>query len=357
MKESLKRAILEYLNENRYFTEEGLENKINEIKDEIEEYFKKEIESYREFFYKNFELAKEELSKEMKKELKQELKNYEEDIIKKFKKDIYSVYLLEVLNENYILLEYDINFSERIFILKGKEAELFTFIFNFYKINCKSNIISREDIEEARILLNIEENVINKLIEDKVLLGKPNSKVFLSRISIQNRKEICQNLEIEKKIFLKISFLEINKSLKVLKEEMEEAEERIKESNRKMEEAEEKIKESNKKIEEAEEKIKKSNKKIDKTIKSIENTKVDTLALLAIFVAIISIIYGNIFASNTQSIKNIVITNVSTVACIAFILGYIEIFIKDNKIIKKEYLISATMIIVALALIVSAYYD
>lgn len=106
MEESLKRVILEYLNENRYFTEEGLENKINEIKDEIEEYFKKEIKIYREFFNKNFELAKEELSEKMKKELKQELENYEEDIRKKFKKNIYSFFLPKVLNENFILLEY-----------------------------------------------------------------------------------------------------------------------------------------------------------------------------------------------------------------------------------------------------------
>ena len=357
MEESLKRVILEYLNENRYFTEGGLVNKIDEIKDEIETYFKEEVKIYKEFLYENFELPKEELEKESKKELEEEIKKYEEDIRKNFNEKIFSLYLPKVLNENYILLEYESKIPKRIVILLEKEAELFTFIFNFYKINCGNNLISREDIEEARILLNIEENVINKLITDKVLLGKPNSKVFLSKISIQNREEICQNLEIEKKIFLKISFLEINKSLKALKEEMKKVEEKIKESNEKIEEAEEKIKESNEKIEEAESKIEESNEKINKTTKSIENTKVDTLALLAIFVAIISIIYGNIFASNAQSIKNVIITNISTVTCIAFIMGYIEIFVKDNKIMKKEYFISAAMIIVALALIVSAYYD
>lgn len=188
------------------------------------------------------------------------------------------------------------------------------------------------------------------MLKDGVLFKITGKEDVYSQIPIQNRREIHQSSEIENKIFIKIITLNINRNFKKLKKEMEEAEERIKESNRKMEEAEEKIEESNKKIEEAGEKI-------DKTIKSIENTKVDTLALLAIFVAIISIIYGNIFASNTQSIKNIVITNVSTVACIAFILGYVEIFIKDNKIMKKEYFISAAMIIVALALIVSAYYD
>lgn len=353
MEESLKRVILEYLNENRYFTKEGLEEKINEINDEIEEYFKEEVKIYREFFNRNFELTKEELREEMKKELKQEFESYEEDIRKKFKKNIYSVYLLEVLNENYILLEQDINFSKTIFILKGKEAELFTFIFNFYKINYKNNLISREDIEEARILLNIEENVVNKLIEDKVFFGKTTAKVFISKIPFQNREEIYQNLEIEKKIFLKISFLEINKSLKTLKEEIRKAEEKIKESNKKIEEAEEKIKESNEKIEETKEKIKESNEKISNTTKSIENTKVDTLALLAIFVAIISIIYGNIFASNAQSIKNVIITNISTVACIAFILGYIEIFVKDNKAVKRDCFIASSIIIMVLAVIIA----
>lgn len=42
MEESLKRVILEYLNENRYFTKEGLEKKINkELGKEKEEYLQK----------------------------------------------------------------------------------------------------------------------------------------------------------------------------------------------------------------------------------------------------------------------------------------------------------------------------
>ena len=351
MEESLKRVILEYLNENRCFTKEGLEKKINEeLGKEKKEYLQKNIDLYEQHLKTDPWIPK-------KEEKEKELKKYEKNEYTRFNDNIYSVYLPKVLNENFILLEYRDVTPEKIFILREKEAEFFAFIFNFYKNNCTMNVISKEYVEEVKSLLDMGEEIIDKMVKDRVLFKISEKEGLCSEIPIQSRREIFQSSEIENKIFLKITSLNINKNFKKLKKEMEEAEEKIKESNRKMEEAEEKIKESNKKIEEAEEKIKESNEKIDKTIKSTENTKVDTLALLAIFVAIISIIYGNISASNTQNIKNVVVTNVSTVACIAFILGYIEIFIKDNKIIKKEYLISATMIIVALALIVSVYYN
>ncbi|WP_294666173.1 hypothetical protein [uncultured Fusobacterium sp.] len=344
MDESLKRVILEYLNENRYFTKEGLEKKINkELGKEKEEYLQKKINLYNEHL-------KDDPWFPEKEEKEKELKKYEKNEYTRFNNDIYSVYLPKVLNENFILLEYKEVTPKKIFILREKEAEFFAFIFNFYKNNCTMNVISREYIEEVKSLLDMGEEIIDKMAKDGVLFKINEKEGVYSQIPIQSRREIFQSSEIENKIFLKITSLNINKNFKKLKEEMKEAEAKIIESNKKIEEAEARIIESNKKIEEAEEKI-------DKTIKSIENTKVDTLALLAIFVAIISIIYGNIFVSNTQSIKNIVITNVSTVACIAFILGYIEIFIKDNKIMKKGYFISTTMIIVALALIISAYYD
>ena len=330
MDESLKRVILEYLNENRYFTKEGLEKKINkELGKEKEEYLQKKINLYNEHL-------KDDPWFPEKEEKEKELKKYEKNEYTRFNNDIYSVYLPKVLNENFILLEYKEVTPKKIFILREKEAEFFAFIFNFYKNNCTMNVISREYIEEVKSLLDMGEEIIDKMAKDGVLFKINEKEGVYSQIPIQSRREIFQSSEIENKIFLKITSLNINKNFKKLKEEMKEAEAKIIESNKKIEEAEEKI---------------------DKTIKSIENTKVDTLALLAIFVAIISIIYGNIFVSNTQSIKNIVITNVSTVACIAFILGYIEIFIKDNKIMKKGYFISTTMIIVALALIISAYYD
>ena len=335
MKEILEVEILEYLNENRYFTEAGLKKKLEEIKDIIEDHIDNGIRFKKEFLEE----------REMEEKLKKLKIKFEEYINKK----VFSLYFEKILMENFILLEYERK-TNKIIILKEKEAEFFAFIFNFYKSECANDCISKKQVEEVKRFLDMEERVIEQLIKDEVLVKRDNEDFFRSLIPIQRRREIYQNSEIENKIFLKITSLNINKKFKKLKEEMKEAEERMKESNKKIEEAEKKIKESNKKIEEAEEKI-------DKTIKSIENTKVDTLALLAIFVAIISIIYGNISVSNAQSIKNIVITNVSTVACIAFILGYIEIFIKDNKIMKKGYFISTTMIIVALALIISAYYD
>lgn len=151
------------------------------------------------------------------------------------------------------------------------------------------------------------------------------------------------NTNVMNEIFNKITYVKFF-------EKMEKSEKIINELKNKASEIEIQFKET-------EEKIKKAEEKIKKTIEITENTKIDTLALLAIFVAIISIIYGNISVSKDSDIKNIIITNVSTVACISFIMGYIEIFIKNNKVIKKEYFISIAMIIIALALIVSAYYD
>ena len=345
MEESFKRVILEYLEENRYFERKELENRINEMKDEKEAYFKEEANFYEIFLEEEHDLAK--------KELREEVEGYEEEIRKNFNEKIFSFYLPKVLNENYILLEFSRNFPEEVFILKGKEAEFFVFIFNFYKNDCMWDIVSREYIEEAKSLLDMKEDMIDKLLEDGVLSVSEDGERFYSNIFIKDRREIFQNSEIENKIFLKTTSLNINKNLKKLKEETDKIQEKIKESNKKIEEAEAKIKESNKKIEEAEAKIKESNEKINKTTKSIENTKVDTLALLAIFVAIISIIYGNIFASNNQSIKNVIITNISTVTCIAFILGYIEIFVKDNKMVKKDCFIASSIIIMVLAVIIA----
>lgn len=331
MEESFKRVILEYLEENRYFERKELENRINEMKDEKEAYFKEEANFYEIFLEEEHDLAK--------KELREEVEGYEEEIRKNFNEKIFSFYLPKVLNENYILLEFSRNFPEEVFILKGKEAEFFVFIFNFYKNDCMWDIVSREYIEEAKSLLDMKEDMIDKLLEDGVLSVSEDGERFYSNIFIKDRREIFQNSEIENKIFLKTTSLNINKNLKKLKEETDKIQE--------------KIKESNKKIEEAEAKIKESNEKINKTTKSIENTKVDTLALLAIFVAIISIIYGNIFASNNQSIKNVIITNISTVTCIAFILGYIEIFVKDNKMVKKDCFIASSIIIMVLAVIIA----
>ncbi|WP_443863766.1 hypothetical protein [Fusobacterium ulcerans] len=352
MEESLKRVILEYLNENRYFTKEGLEKKINEIKDEIEADFEKTIKMYIELLEKDKKLPKS--------KMEEEIKRFEYETRKNFNDNIYSFYLPKVLNEKFILLEYRKPHPNKITILREKEAEFFAFIFNFYKNNCTMDVISREYIEEVKLLLDMGEEIIDKMAQDGVLFKISEKEDVYSQIPIQSRREIFQSSEIENKIFLKITSLNINKNLKKLKEETKEAEEKIKESNKKIEEAEEKIKESNKKIEEAEEKIEESNrkmeesnKKIDKTISSIENTKIDTLALLAIFVAIVSIIYGNIFASNAQSIKNVIITNISTVACIAFILGYIEIFVKDNKVVKRDCFIASSIIIMVLAVIIA----
>lgn len=320
MEKDLEKVILDYLKENRYFRKELLEKKIFEIKDKIEEYLEKEKEIFRKGIEQEPEITG--------KEIEEESEEFKKEKRKHINESIYSIYLPKVLNENFILLASLNGAPKRIVILKEKEAEFFVFIFNFYKNNCFNNVILREYIDEAKLLLNMEDNIISRLVLDKVLTGVIGGARFVTNIPIQNREDIYQSSEIEKKIYFKIAALNINKGLIKLKEEMKKTEEEIL----------------------------KSNKKISKTSKSIENTKIDTLALLAIFVAIISILYGNIFASNLQSVRSIVITNVSTVACIAFMLGYVEIFIKDREIIKKDF-IAIVLIIVSLALIISAYYD
>ena len=121
-----------------------------------------------------------------------------------------------------------------------------------------------------------------------------------------------------------------NKKLEI---QYKKIEEKIDVSLEKIREAKEKIDISLEKIREAEEKIKISNEKIRETEEKIEKGKIDIVGLLGIFVAIISIIYANISVSSNE-LSSIVITNISTVVCILFLLGFIEKSIKNenNKI-------------------------
>lgn len=295
--------ILKYLKKNRFFEEKKLLEKLNSIIEE-EVISSDSLSNWKEDLE----------TKNIDEKAKKHLLEIEKEILEKEIKNKILLYLIpKILRKNRILLEPHIN-SEKIVILREKEAEFFVFIFQIFKPD-RADYISKDSLKEAENFLNIKEE-LNNLINDEILI-KTNDGGILSQIDcISRSSNIYENVEIEKMIFTDITIIRRDKELKrIIK--------RINESNIK-------IDESNKKIEEIKIKIRNFNGKIIKTEEKIEKGKIDTVSLLGIFVAIISIIYANISVAVSDTLSSVIITNVSTVACIFFLLAYVEVFIKNQ---------------------------
>lgn len=290
LEEKIENEVLKYLKKERFFFENNLWKQTKTLR---EEYAKSILNKQRE------DLNKENKRKEEKEKLSE---RGIENLLKEFKKrtdenikfNIYNYLIGRIAQENNILLEptgYNLpnNQNEEIIILKEKEAEFFVFIFKFYGNVYGDCYIPEKIFNEAKEFLNITDQ-LDKLQSEKILMKDGNK--IKSQIRFKNRALIFRNSEIEEKIFSRITYFRVNE-----------------------------------KIRETEEKILKSNKKIEKG-------KIDTVSLLGIFVAIISIIYANISVSISNELSSIVITNISTVVCILFLLGFIEKSIKNenNKI-------------------------
>lgn len=273
-----EKIIFKYLNENRFFEEKALFINLNYlIKEEVDE----KLENMKEQF-KNQNKSAEDIEANLKHERK--------NLFIEIKNVVISHVLPRILRRNRILLE-PIIASSKIVILREKEAEFFVFIFSMYK-NDTDRLILRAAIEEGKNFLDIQSE-LEKLIEDKILLIYGENMV--SNINCNDRKEIYHNKMIENIIFNYIISIGMNR----------------------------KIEETNKIIKKTEKKIKDFNKKIEKN-------KVDTITLLGIFVAIISIVYANISVAMSDTLSSVIVTNVSTVACIFFLLAYVEVFIKNQ---------------------------
>lgn len=299
-----EKIIFKYLNENRFFEEKALFINLNYlIKEEVDEKLENKKEQLK---------SQNKSAEDIKAILKYERKNFFIEI----KNVVKSHVLPRILRRNRILLEPFIA-SSKIVILREKEAEFFVFIFSMYK-NDSDRLILRAAIEEGKNFLDIQSE-LEKLIEDKILLIYGENMV--SNINCNDRKETYHNKMIENIIFNYIISIGMNR----------------------------KIEKTNNIIKKTENKIKDFNKKIEKN-------KIDIITLLGIFVAIISIIYANISASISNELSSVVVTNISTITCIFFLLAYIEIFIKDKKnkdIIK--YFGCGFVFIVALVLIIGFY--
>lgn len=299
-----EKIILKYLNENRFFEKETLFTNLNHL---IEEEVYEKLENMKKQFKTQNKSAE---------DIEVNLKHEKKNLFIEIKNVIISHVLPRILRRNLILLEPIIE-SSKIVILKEKEAEFFVFIFHIYK-NDTDRLILRAAIEEGKKFLDIQSE-LEELIKDKILSVYGENMV--SDINCTDRQEIYQNKMIENIIFNYIISIGMNR----------------------------KMEETNNIIKKTENKIKDFNKKIEKN-------KIDIITLLGIFVAIISIIYANISATISNELSSVVVTNISTITCIFFLLAYIEIFIKDKKdkdIIK--YFCCGFVFIVALVLVVGFY--
>ena len=231
--------------------------------------------------------------------------------------------------------------SEKILILKGKEAQIFTYLIKNFEFLFMGNGIEKFYFEEAINYLEIKPEEL-EILKKKAII-KEWDEIIDFNFDVRGINDTYKesNNGVIERIFNTITYVKIlskieeaknkNKKLEI---QYKKIEEKIDVSLEKIREAEEKIDVSLEKIREAEEKIKISNKKIRETEEKIEKGKIDIVGLLGIFVAIISIIYANISVSISNELSSIVITNISTVICILFLLGFIEKSIKNenNKI-------------------------
>lgn len=305
--EDIENIIFEYLTKNRFFKEEELLEKLESL---IQEGVNNGIQNYKSILIKD---------KKTEEDIDIYLKHEKESLLKRERDNIINFNVPRIARKNRILLEPHV-LTEDIIILRGEEAEFFVFIFYIYG-NTSDNYITKEAIIEAEKFLEIELKLEN-LIKDKILTkyGPGMSSI----INCVEREDVFKNKEIENLIFIYITTITMNKEIKMIRE-------KINESNIKINQSNEKIEESSERIQEAEEKIVESNKRIEKG-------KIDTVSLLGIFVAIISIIYANISVSISNELSSIVITNISTVVCILFLLGFIEKSIKnENDLYSVKY--------------------
>lgn len=317
-----KEIILEYLNKNRFFNEKELLAMLKDI-------IAKEIEPSLSNYKKSL-IEKNEDKETMDALLKKEEKSLQTYMLRMF--------LIPILKNNRILLEPMIA-SDQIVILRDKEAEFFVFIFHIYK-NDSNILITKTAIEEAKRFLNIKTEELDSLITEGIL-HKYGSEKMRSKINCIDRRDVYENQKLEDIIFINITVIKINKEVKLMGE-------KINESNIKINQSNEKIEESSERIKEAEEKIGESNKRIEKG-------KIDTVSLLGIFVAIISIIYANISVSISNELSSVVITNISTVVCILFLLGFIEKSIKNENNKIPIVIIWGISLFMSLILIIGMY--
>ena len=217
--------------------------------------------------------------------------------------------------------------SEKILILKGKEAQIFTYLIKNFEFLFMGNGIEKFYFEEAINYLEIKPEEL-EILKKKAII-KEWDEIIDFNFDVRGINDTYKesNNGVIERIFNTITYVKILSKI-------EEAKNKNKKLEIQYKKIEEKIDVSLEKIREAEEKIKISNKKIRETEEKIEKGKIDIVGLLGIFVAIISIIYANISASISNELSSIVITNISTVVCILFLLGFIEKSIKNenNKI-------------------------
>lgn len=299
--EDIENIIFEYLTKNRFFKEKELLEKLESL---IQEGVNNGIKNYKSILIED---------KKTERDIDIYLKHEKESLLKRERDNIINFNVPRIARKNRILLEPHIN-SEKIVILREKEAEFFVLIFQIFKPD-RPNYISKDSLKEAENFLNIKEE-LNNLINDKILTKTNDGGMFSQINCISRSSNIYENVEIENIIFINLTAIRVNNELKTITE-------RINKSNIK-------INNSNKKIEEIKKKIRSFNGKIIKTEEKIEKGKIDTVSLLGIFVAIISIIYANISVAMSDTLSSVIITNVSTVACIFFLLAYVEVFIKNQ---------------------------
>ncbi|HBJ80197.1 hypothetical protein [Fusobacterium sp.] len=259
--------------------------------------------------------------------------------------DIIDTFIMKVTIKKEILLKDFIRKdentqSEKILILKGKEAQIFTYLIKNSKSLFMGNGIEKFYFEEAINYLEIKPEEL-EILKKKAII-KEWDEIIDFNFDVRGINDTYKesNNGVIERIFNTITYVKVlskieeaknkNKKLEI---QYKKIEEKIDVSLEKIREAKEKIDISLEKIREAEEKIKISNEKIRETEEKIEKGKIDIVGLLGIFVAIISIIYANISVSSNE-LSSIVITNISTVVCILFLLGFIEKSIKNenNKI-------------------------
>lgn len=246
--------------------------------------------------------------------------------------EIIHFFIMKVVTKKEILLKDFIRKdentqSEKILILKGKEAQIFTYLIKNFEFLFMGNGIEKFYFEEAINYLEIKPEEL-EILKKKAII-KEWDEIIDFNFDVRGINDTYKesNNGVIERIFNTITYVKILSKI-------EEAKNKNKKLEIQYKKIEEKIDVSLEKIREAEEKIKISNKKIRETEEKIEKGKIDIVGLLGIFVAIISIIYANISASISNELSSIVITNISTVVCILFLLGFIEKSIKNenNKI-------------------------
>lgn len=294
-------VVVKYLRENRYFKEEEFFN-------ELEIVIEKEIQS-------SLENTKESLEKiqSSKETIRGRLKEEKEKLEKEKRKYFLLSFIPKILIKYRILLEPTVG-KRDIIILKGKEAEFFSFIFFNYK-SSDYRFISENDTREAIIFLDIQ-NELEDLFHEKVLSEVKGGGIVSNIDCSADRDEVYKNKQIERMIFDHIVSVNINNKIHRVNENIRKTEEAIKNFNNK-----------------------------------IEKDRIDIIVLLGIFVAIISIVYANISVAMSDTLSSVIVTNISTVACIFFLLTYVEVFIKNqNKENKLRSYGWGLIVIVALAI-------